>query len=106
MAPGGLWEQTTSHFAGEQLAYIAGFAVGADVIFSDRPKAISYKRLWHQPTTIQYDEAYSMQATSNYHDTAGLPAPGQVRWQVAMRDRASGATPPLHSDTYEQFCIR
>ena len=32
------WEQVKTQFNGEHLAYIAAFAVGATVVFGDRPK--------------------------------------------------------------------
>lgn len=42
-APGGVWDQATSNFNGEQLAYIAAFASGSQLLFGDRPKNITYR---------------------------------------------------------------
>lgn len=42
-APGGVWNQAVSNFNGEQLAYIAAFATGAQLLFGDRPKHITYR---------------------------------------------------------------
>jgi hypothetical protein len=36
-----IWEQVKRQFNGEHLAYIAAFAVGATLVFGDRPKVTS-----------------------------------------------------------------
>lgn len=42
-APGGVWSQAVANLNGEQLAYIAAFATGAQLLFGDRPKDITYR---------------------------------------------------------------
>ena len=34
----------------EQLVYVAAFAVGADLLFGDRPKQITYSRMLYMPS--------------------------------------------------------
>lgn len=89
LAPGGAWEQAKAHFAGEQLAYIASFAVQASVVFGDRPKEISYRRLWHLPTAQQYDEAYTLQSVANYREMLGEPPAPQARFQRTVMPAVS-----------------
>lgn len=55
---GGLWAQAASNFNGEQLAYVAGLAVGAPVLFGDRPKSLTYRRLWHALSSEDLDAAF------------------------------------------------
>ena len=38
-----LWQQVSTHFRGEQLAYVAALATGAQLVFGDRPKDITYR---------------------------------------------------------------
>jgi hypothetical protein len=54
----GVWSQASKNFNGEQLAYVAGLAVGAPVIFGDRPKETTYKRLWHGLSSEDLDAAF------------------------------------------------
>lgn len=49
------------NFASEQLAYIATLAVGADLIFGDRPKRLTYDRLLTLPTAAELDLAFANQ---------------------------------------------
>lgn len=70
-----MWQQACENFNGEQLAYIAALATGAHLVFGDRPKHITYRRLWDVPTLHQLDEAFACQAIANYqeyyHDIIG-----------------------------------
>lgn len=47
MAPGAIWSQAVSQFNGEQLAYIAALATGAQLLCGDRPKEITYRCVSH-----------------------------------------------------------
>jgi hypothetical protein len=47
---------------GEQLAYIAALAVGAALVYGDRPKADTYKRLRTVPSIADLDRAFGLQA--------------------------------------------
>ena len=47
---------------GEQLAYIAGLAVGAPLIFGDRPKELTYERLMTLPSLADLDQTFGCQA--------------------------------------------
>jgi hypothetical protein len=53
-----LWQQATQNFNGEQLAYVAGLAVGAPVLFGDRPKGLTYRRLWDALSNEDLDAAF------------------------------------------------
>lgn len=44
LAPGGVWSQAAGQFNGEQLAYVAAFASGAQLLFGDRPKDVTYRQ--------------------------------------------------------------
>ena len=46
---------------GEQLAYIAGLAVGAPLIFGDRPKEQTYERLMTLPSLADLDQTFGCQ---------------------------------------------
>lgn len=52
-------------FPGEQLAYIAALAVDAPLVFGDRPKAITYRRLLAR-SPIALDEAFGRICAQNY----------------------------------------
>lgn len=59
----------------EHLAYVAAFAVGADLVFGDRPKHITYARMLWMPTLVELDQAYGATSASNYADLAHKRAP-------------------------------
>ena len=46
---------------GEQLVYIAGLTVGAQIIFGDRVKADTYERLNTIPSVVDLDRAFGQQ---------------------------------------------
>ncbi|KAG2451634.1 hypothetical protein HYH02_003414 [Chlamydomonas schloesseri] len=70
-----LWGNVRSSYNGEQLAYIGAFATGAPLVFGDRPKDITYRRLFGLTTVEDLDKGYSHQATANYRSFLGLPPP-------------------------------
>lgn len=65
-----VWKEVVASqlFYSEHLAYIAAFAVGADLVFGDRPKGITYKRMLHCPSLEDLDAAFALQSAANYHD--------------------------------------
>ena len=65
--------QVREYYRGEQLAYIAAFATGAKLIFGDRPKDITYRRLAALATSVQLDEAFGIQCEEHYRELLGLP---------------------------------
>ncbi len=48
-------------FVGEQLAYIAALAVGASLVFGDRPKEQTYQRLMTGPSLCDLDRTFGFQ---------------------------------------------
>ncbi|GIL90740.1 hypothetical protein Vretimale_19829 [Volvox reticuliferus] len=68
-----LWNQVRSSYNGEQLAYIGAFATGAPLVFGDRPKDITYRRLFGMTTIPQLDQGFSYAAVQNYRTFLGLP---------------------------------
>ncbi|KXZ52377.1 hypothetical protein GPECTOR_9g421 [Gonium pectorale] len=88
-----LWGQVRRSYNGEQLAYIGAFATGAPLVFGDRPKDITYRRLFGLTTIPQLDAGYSYTATQNYRSWLGLPpAPYDadtlpVTEQIMMQER-------------------
>ena len=65
------WSQLCAHTPSEQLAYIATLAVGADLIFGDRPKTETYTRLLWLPSLVDLDKAFGAKARENYEELAG-----------------------------------
>jgi len=70
------WSQLCAHTPSEQLAYIATLAVGADLIFGDRPKTETYARLLWVPSLVDLDRAFGAKARENYEELAGELWPG------------------------------
>ncbi|GLC70389.1 hypothetical protein PLESTF_000967700 [Pleodorina starrii] len=68
-----LWNQVRSSYNGEQLAYIGAFTTGAPLVFGDRPKDITYRRLFGLTTIPQLDQGFSYAAVQNYRAFMGLP---------------------------------
>ena len=54
---------------GEQLVYIAGLAVDAQIVYGDRVKADTYGRLDTIPSIVDLDRAFGLQVVA--------PAPGR-----------------------------
>ena len=62
--------------------YAAAFAVDARLVFGDRPKEVTYRRLVSTPTLAELDETFARQSARNYrlllpesHEHATLPEP-------------------------------
>ena len=63
-------------FSNEHMAYAAAFAVSAELIAGDRPKAITYQRLLWLPDIVDLDRAFGLQSALNYHDlVSGMISP-------------------------------
>mmetsp|Transcript_54871 Transcript_54871/g.174397 ORF Transcript_54871/g.174397 Transcript_54871/m.174397 type:complete len:343 (-) Transcript_54871:76-1104(-) len=62
------WAQVAAAMSGEQLAYVAALAVGAQVVYGDRPKARTLERLLEIPTLEEADEAFAAHALYNYQE--------------------------------------
>lgn len=82
-----LWKQVRSAYNGEQLAYIGAFAAGVPLVYGDRPKDITYRRLFTIPTITQLDEAVSYQAEANYRSLLTLPPPPYVPEQLPLAEQ-------------------
>ncbi|KAI8465493.1 MAG: hypothetical protein J3K34DRAFT_525292 [Monoraphidium minutum] len=77
-APGGVWQQAAENFNGEQLAYVAALTTGAKLAFGDRPKEITYRRLFALPTAAQIDEAFAAEVLRQYLEVLGDAAPSDA----------------------------
>ncbi|KAL4449447.1 hypothetical protein ABPG77_007091 [Micractinium sp. CCAP 211/92] len=73
----------------EQLVYVAAFAVGADLVFGDRPKQITYSRMLWLPSIVDLDQAYGAMSASNYADLARQQPP--ARRQLGSTSATEGA---------------
>lgn len=52
----------------EHLAYVAALCVEAALVFGDRPKTTTYRRMLCCPSAADLDAAFAIQCWSNYHD--------------------------------------
>ncbi|KAI3429568.1 hypothetical protein D9Q98_005655 [Chlorella vulgaris] len=59
----------------EQLVYVAAFAVGAELVFGDRPKEVTYSRMLWLPSIVDLDHAFANMSASNYKDLVQPRAP-------------------------------
>ncbi|CAL8462413.1 g1946 [Coccomyxa elongata] len=70
-----LWQDLQRQFMGEQLVYIAGLAVEAQIVYGDRVKADTYRRLDTVPSIVDLDRAFGLQSVLNYEEmVSGRPA--------------------------------
>ena len=61
---------------GEQLVYIAAFAVAADIVFGDRPKHETYARLLNAANLADLDYAFGVQVLPKHsHHLLNPPSP-------------------------------
>uniref|UniRef100_A0A7R9V4Q4 Uncharacterized protein n=1 Tax=Chlamydomonas euryale TaxID=1486919 RepID=A0A7R9V4Q4_9CHLO len=87
LAASELWAQITSHYRGEQLAYIAAFATGARLTFADRPKDISYRRLFAIASAADLDIGFASQVEGAYRESLGLPPPPYPGLDMPVAER-------------------
>ncbi|EFJ39743.1 hypothetical protein VOLCADRAFT_121785, partial [Volvox carteri f. nagariensis] len=98
-----LWNQVRCSYNGEQLAYIAAFATGAPLVFGDRPKGVTYRRLFGLTTIPQLDQGFSYAAVQNYRAFLGLsPLPYDpenlpVTEQIMMQEREAVMLHVIHA---------
>jgi hypothetical protein len=88
------WARAKTQLPAEALVYAAAFAVEARLVFGDRPKDTTYRRLISCPTLAELDETFARQSARNYrllvpenHEAAKLPPPDPA------------------SDAFERVCI-
>jgi hypothetical protein len=60
------WAQMKTQLPAEALVYAAAFAVEARLVFGDRPKSTTYRRLVSCPTLKELDETFAKQSARNY----------------------------------------
>jgi hypothetical protein len=73
--------------------YAAAFAVDARLVFGDRPKETTYRRLLSCPTLAELDETFGNQSERNYR-------------LLLPEDHPLAAVPPMPAhDKFEQICI-
>jgi hypothetical protein len=95
----GVWAQASQNFNGEQLAYVAGLAVGASVLFGDRPKEQTYRRLWHGLTAEDLDAAFE---DERVRETVGELRAMARAWGEEREGEGEGGPPrPLPASVAE-----
>ena len=60
------WAHMKTQLPAEPLVYAAAFAVDARLVFGDRPKETTYRRLLSCPTLSELDETFGNQSARNY----------------------------------------
>eukprot|EP00240_Pyramimonas_obovata_P015957 CAMPEP_0118947986 /NCGR_PEP_ID=MMETSP1169-20130426/47033_1 /TAXON_ID=36882 /ORGANISM="Pyramimonas obovata, Strain CCMP722" /LENGTH=268 /DNA_ID=CAMNT_0006894313 /DNA_START=68 /DNA_END=870 /DNA_ORIENTATION=- len=65
----GLWGSLCEQLTTEQLVYVAAFTAGIPILYGDRPKDISYKRLLYSSTLEDLDSAFAAKSAANYRET-------------------------------------
>jgi len=60
------WENMKTQLPAEPLVYAAAFAVDARLVFGDRPKETTYRRLVSCPTLAELDQTFGNQSARNY----------------------------------------
>lgn len=78
----------------EQIAYVASLAVDAPLVYGDRPKGVTFARLFAASTAAQLDAAFGVQTAANYDSLAGCEQSGtsstaaeDVFDRVVLRER-------------------
>lgn len=67
------WQEVKSKMYGEQLATIAAVSAGSTLVYGDRPKDITYKRLVHMCSAAELDAAYGARQNRNMREMLGMP---------------------------------
>lgn len=65
------WQEVRTKMYGEQLAVIAALTVGAQILYGDRPKALTYKRLLHCCSAADLDDAFGRRSAQNFREMLG-----------------------------------
>ncbi|GAX79476.1 hypothetical protein CEUSTIGMA_g6917.t1 [Chlamydomonas eustigma] len=86
-----LWQNVNLYHRGEQLAYITAFAVGAKLIFGDRPKDITYRRLAALTSSQDLDEMFGKLCQDHYRGLVNIqPTPMEselIAHNILMTER-------------------
>ena len=88
------WAQMKTQLPAEALVYAAAFAVEARLVFGDRPKSTTYRRLVSCPTLKELDETFAKQSARNYR-------------LLVPEDHEAATLPPADpaTDAFERVCI-
>lgn len=71
-----LWKKMQEYYTGEQLAYIAALSHDIPIVYGDRPKDITYRRIFSLCSSVQLDQAFGLSVMSNYNELlTGKPLP-------------------------------
>jgi hypothetical protein len=87
-----LWQQVCEAAPTEQVAYVATLVTNAPLVYGDRPKATTFKRLFASATAAQLDAAFATQCAANYdsltgHEPAAEPAADDCFERYVLRER-------------------
>ena len=87
-----IWQQVCEAAPTEQVAYVATLVTNAPLVYGDRPKATTFKRLFACATAAQLDAAFATQCAANYdsltgHEPAVEPAADDCFERYVMRER-------------------
>lgn len=97
----GIAQMVKQQFPGEQLAYITALAVGAELVFGDRCKSITYQRLQNIPSLKDLDAAYGRLSADNYQDLLHKKSPSASASQSGRLDADGSNDSRGHAD-----CVR
>ncbi|KAK3269611.1 hypothetical protein CYMTET_21955, partial [Cymbomonas tetramitiformis] len=61
-----LWQHLVTAMPTEQLAYVAAFVIGSPIVYGDRPKLTTFKRLLHGTSLEELDHAFGALSAQNY----------------------------------------
>jgi hypothetical protein len=73
------WLEVKSKMYGEQLAVIGALATGAALIYGDRPKDTTYRRLLRCCSTAELDASFGARAAQNFRELLGDEGDGEQR---------------------------
>lgn len=100
-AASAVWGRFKDQLFGEQIGYVAAFATGARLVFGDRPKEVTYRRLLHMTNVRELDETFARQSAANYLEliTGREPPPDNDSTveRVMMRERDAVLCSSLHA---------
>lgn len=87
------WAHMKTQLPAEALVYAAAFAVDARLVFGDRPKEATYRRLVSCPTLAELDATFGNQSERNYR-------------LLLPEDHPQATIPPAKADdVFENVCI-
>ena len=67
------WQEVKARMYGEQLAAIAGLTVDARLVYGDRPKDVTYRRLAALCDAAALDASFGRRSTRNLQEALGWP---------------------------------